>query len=939
MENQISKSPKFHLTIVKFPVHLLLILVLTLSGAAAGSPKLPSPILYSEHCGDVVPESPVSPDATPVADPRSWLALRNAYFSGGDLGALSTPGSSLSLSVLHFTTRNVHRTVTDGVYKLEGSVYIPRSYGQRVPAGLTRRRGLRFVNYRPPRFPRPGYPPVINLSGFWSSITGQLCMVGSGFSKANYAQYALKLSYLNSSTIFDSLVNGSLERFGLKHNERDHNKSLEISGFSLRNYNYSLIDKEVEKDTFNAYDGFVNHSLGLSSNQYLCSALGNAIVELEYPTECNGANCDLIDGISSKFTPYDMYFKEIECSKESGRTRYLLFFRKQRRTDFEIPFDQNATLVTEGKWNQKKKRLEMVVCRVLKDSDVSSSKHLIGDCTIRLSLRMPSRWTLRERSDFVGNIWSTAKNSNESGYFPNMTFRSNANRQVRPAGVVYEYTEIERAKRSCANKMISKVKGKEGKYPEPHSSNMRFNTILRSKTGVESWAYSSPLSVGENFFNIEKVHLGTYGNLSRVVNISFVFHFSFQRDFMFGGNHSNHPYSMEISSEGLYDSKTGHLCMIGCMHVVSQDTSLLNTKYTDCEVQVDIQYAPLNAKSGKSVIKGTIESLRVKSDHFYFQPLEIVSTSLYIEQARESIWRMDLEITLVLVSNTLMCLFVGLQLLYVKNHPHVLPFISITMMVLLTVAHMIPLLLNFEALFLANRNKQNVYLGGDVWLEVNEVLVRVITMVAFLLEFRLLQLTWSSRKTGVESQHMSLWTADKKVLLLSLPLYGIGGLVALCVHALRARHQRRAALLHRFHRLLKKWTLWGGLKSYAGFILDGFLLPQILFNVFSITNEKALSPTFFLGNTLVRLLPHVYDLYRAHHGSTWTLSYIYADPKLDYYSTSWDIIICCVGILFASLIYLQQRFGGRCFLPSRFRETAVVYEKAPTAVSAASDGS
>ena len=110
------------------------------------------------------------------------------------------------------------------------------------------------------------------------------------------------------------------------------------------------------------------------------------------------------------------------------------------------------------------------------------------------------------------------------------------------------------------------------------------------------------------------------------------------------------------------------------------------------------------------------------------------------------------------ISNTLACVFVGLQLFYVKKHPHVLPFISIVMLIVLMLGHMIPLLLNFEALFVANRDQTNVFLGSGGRFEVNEVTVRVVTMVAFLLQFRLLQLTWSARK-GEGSQE-GWWVLD-----------------------------------------------------------------------------------------------------------------------------------------------------------------------------------
>ncbi|KAJ6415614.1 hypothetical protein OIU84_004416 [Salix udensis] len=54
------------------------------------------------------------------------------------------------------------------------------------------------------------------------------------------------------------------------------------------------------------------------------------------------------------------------------------------------------------------------------------------------------------------------------------------------------------------------------------------------------------------------------------------------------------------------------------------------------------------------------------------------------------------------------------------------------------------------------------------------------------------------------------------------------------------------------------------------------------------------------------------------------------NPVGDYFSTAWDVIIPLVTLLFAAVIYLQQRFGGRCFMPKRLQEPEG-YEKVPVA--------
>ncbi|KAI4296743.1 hypothetical protein L6164_036671 [Bauhinia variegata] len=370
--------------------------------------------------------------------------------------------------------------------------------------------------------------------------------------------------------------------------------------------------------------------------------------------------------------------------------------------------------------------------------------------------------------------------------------------------------------------------------------------------------------------------------------------------------------------------------MIGCRRLGSR---LRKNESLDCEIVINVQFPPVHAKGIES-IKGTIESTRDVSDPFYFKPFRLFSISIYTNQAKESIWRMDLEIIMVLISNTLACVFVALQLFYLKKHPDVLPSISIVMLLVLTTGHMIPLVLNFEALFMSNHTQQNIFLGSGGWLEVNEIIVRIVTMVAFLLEIRLLQLTYSSRK-GEENQH-SFWISEKKVLYLTLPLYVTGGLTAWFVHRWKGSYGRQDRPFrlsrHRYDHGRPSYrppSLWEDMKSYAGLVLDGFLLPQIVFNIFLGSEKKALTFPFYVGTTIVRILPHAYDLYRARR-SAWflDLSYIYANHRMDFYSTAWDIIIPCSGLLFAALLYFQQRFGGRSILPKRFRES-YDYEKVP----------
>ncbi|KAL3851317.1 hypothetical protein ACJIZ3_013199 [Penstemon smallii] len=261
-------------------------------------------------------------------------------------------------------------------------------------------------------------------------------------------------------------------------------------------------------------------------------------------SDCSIVNCNFLGGGNGNFTPRMMYFNEIECLAD-GSVRFLLGFGDFGHNGYQLPFEPNVTLVSEGKWDANKRRLNLVGCRIFSDW----YEGFVGECLIRLSLRFPARWTLRERSSIVGELWSS-RSDNESGYFGRVLLTSIKNKYVRAPVLRYDYTEIENAKRFCEN---IKIRKSTGKYPNALSSDMRFDMAVGNRK-EDLWGYSSPL-------------------------------------------------------------------------------------------YVDIRYPPLHPTSGVSV-KGTIKSTREKSDRLYFEPFEIISRSIYANQAKESIWRIDLEITM-----------------------------------------------------------------------------------------------------------------------------------------------------------------------------------------------------------------------------------------------------------------------------------------------------
>lgn len=156
-------------------------------------------------------------------------------------------------------------------------------------------------------------------------------------------------------------------------------------------------------------------------------------------------------------------------------------------------------------------------------------------------------------------------------------------------------------------------------------------------------------------------------------------------------------------------------------------------------------------------------------------------------------------------------------------------------------------------------------------IEVNEIAVRVVMLLAFLFHQRLLQLKWY---TQLHDRNLKAsWVAEKKVFLACSPLYIAGGFVALFMNVKQNQ-------LH-----IVKHFLRGCLRSYAGLVLDCFVFPQVLLNIFLTSKESALSWSFYLGIAFMHVLPHAYDLYRAKTYDPWSSKFS-TDPHASFFSGS-----------------------------------------------------
>ncbi|WZZ25170.1 hypothetical protein YC2023_008571 [Brassica napus] len=877
---------------------------LAVSSLVNPNPFKPPRIPYSDHCNHIVPESPTDPSPSAASSPAS-LAFDVSFFSGGDSFFNRNQPRSSDVKSASFRAKSIRKTLGDGgIYRVEARLTLQIS---RTSGDLGQRNMIQVTQIDGRRIPVSFMGgQSFELYGFWSERTGRVCLVGSAQVLSPFGTYKpfdarLMLSYSNESNIYGSLVKGVLESVS---NQSDF-KTVSILGArnTPLNYEYKLLEES-------------NAECGRNSEESLSveSVLGGLCKVFEgrshvYRTTDCGINRTCSSGVE--------YMSLLSLLCDGEKMRMVLSFSNTSGVSRLFSFDPRTALVAEGAWDVEKNRFCGVACRILNFTD-SLSNAKVGDCSLRLSLRFPASLSIKRRAPVVGELWSAKTGRIE--------FSSLSDPLWRFSGLRYEYTESERVSKLCKSR--SKSKGKH--YPDAQTSDMRFVMSVKYPGGVRS-ARASPYFVGDRLYHDLLVR-GEGAGVTRIIPMNVTKSFT-NITYMIRFLNPVSESRGDIFAEGTYDKETGELCMVGC-----QSVKLNSTMTVDCSLAIRFKFSPIDSRSDDR-LKGTIESTREKIDPLYVGRMEVASRSIYVHQAKESVWRMDFEIAMVLISNTLSCLFVGMQLYHMSKHQETLPFISIAMATLLVLGHMIPLLLNFEEIFKSSRNQGSLFFENDRWLEAKEIVVRIVTMIAFLLECRLLQLAWSARKAAKNHHHRdSVWKAEKMVCYVCLPLYVTGGLIAWLVNRNRTPKRvvyigkPRAArnLLYRpvtLKRSFQRPSLWKDLKSYGGLMLDAFLLPQILFNGFSNSDAKALAASFYGGHSFVRLLPHAYDLYRSHsYGKILDWSFIYASHKVDYYSTAWDVIILCIGFVFAVVVFLQQRFGGRCFIPKRFIED-VRYEK------------
>ncbi|KAH1063459.1 hypothetical protein J1N35_028446 [Gossypium stocksii] len=627
---------------------------------------------YGVHCNSVVHESKPADEEINI---MLFSQHQSGYFSGGDnvLNNPPSPGYFPPKSkALIFETHHVFTTDVEDVFKVEGNLIFQTSfsYEQSISPGSSSISSLSDSSNRGTL--------DFDFRGFWSRITGKLCMVGSSYAyskegKVLHLAAVLKINNLKNSSTIRTLVTGTMDSLN-SVDDPNYFERISLLMFPQVNYTYTMVSTQFSEECPWGTDVQPELSLRLSRTRTICDMFssGSNAFELEYTGSCKSSKCCNPFGECIGYLPSVMSLSMIQCSNDRLSLRFLIeFWNNSYRGYYGSP-NISTSLIGEGSWDEKKNRLHIVACQIY-DASSSLDKSHVGDCTTRLSLRFPAILSIRNTSTIVGEIWSV-KPRNESGFFDRAQFRYGGRIQLQ--GLKYEYMEMDKVKKSCPMKNPTNSSNR-GQYLYGYSTDMRFRLwVIERSVGIIGWGSLDPLAVGDQQYQRFPFLLPSSSSKpnnpavesdsnSGLLNISYKISITLSSSKLDGGLNPVNDSSNEsprtkirISAEGVYDIATGSLCMVGCRHLRSGDKSF-SSDSMDCEILVKISFPPLNSDM-RSKIKGSIRSMREKTDPLSFKPLQFSGRSGYRSQIMEQIaitdfetrsfWRVNFDLIMVQIT-------------------------------------------------------------------------------------------------------------------------------------------------------------------------------------------------------------------------------------------------------------------------------------------------
>ncbi|KAF5808091.1 hypothetical protein HanRHA438_Chr04g0153041 [Helianthus annuus] len=794
-------------------------------------------------------------------------------------------------------------------------------------------------------------------------------------------QVLLVVRYPKTFSLTKRGVYGSLRSLSPKTSEKYFDEvhvSASLSGSA--NYEFNA-DKLVSKacDPYPYKDNVTDTGLGVYKGDDFCLILerftGQDPLTVVPNWKCNGNGslCSRLGPFESdesirltngSFKDVRLSFQDVRCeespvkgktekyTKVAGLIRVVPPFEDHYRVSQRTGLN-NMTLSVEGMWKSSSGQLCMIGCRGIVDQASNG-------CDSRICLYIPLSFSIKQRSIILGTISSIEDgSSSNSSYFP-LSFE----KLVRPSELYDQYTESKPyytySKIALAGTVLEKnepfsfgtvVKKSLLTFPkvEDADSYLVGLSLLSEDLTLHHPAVpnSGPNRLPRPDLQIEILSIGplfghywslqndtiteedtpyqskkTYTEKQLLLNVSAQISLTGQQY----ANFSN------LFVEGLYHPLVGKLYLVGCRDVRASWSVLYDSMDLedglDCLIEIVVSYPPTTTRwlvNPTATI--SISSQRNEYDPLFFKPVKLQTVPIMYRAQREDILsRQGVEGMLRVLTLSVAVGCILSQLFYIKENSDSTPYISIVMLAVQAIGYGIPLVTGAEAIFKKSKSyDDSSVLEKSQMIQVIDYTVKILLLVSFSLIVRLYQKVWRARvrlltRAPLEPNRVP---SDRRVLFVTVVVHVLGFVCVLVVHK------------------VQPWLV--ELEEYAGLVQDFFLLPQVIGNLVWQIGCIPLRKSYFIGLTVIQLLPHVYDYIRSPIPNPYfSEEYEFVDPRLDFYSKVGDVLIPVIAILLAVFVHVQQKFGYERLAQAldfgKFRvlpRRTVAYERLPPVVAEA----
>ncbi|KAL9238625.1 hypothetical protein vseg_013021 [Gypsophila vaccaria] len=630
----------------------------------------------------------------------------------------------------------------------------------------------------------------------------------------------------------------------------------------------------------------------------------------------------------------------------------------------------NMTLVAEGMWKSSNGQLCMIGCLGNEEKN---------DCNVRICLYIPLSFSIKQRSILSGSI-SSLKKINPPFYplslgmlYQSLDYIYDGYAYKNPS---YKYTKINAAvavlEKDEPFSFGTVIKKSLLTFPKLQDSDDYAESLRLladdltlhvtalpyprpssrpSITNVEMEVLSLGPMFGRNWFSNDSIvnMVSPYRTHASYTEKQLLLNVSTQLKLR------GEPYSnfSVIFLEGLYDQHVGKMYLIGCRDVRASSRVLFDSpdlaSGLDCLIEAIISYPPTTARwLVTPTASVSISSQRPEDDPLYFQPLKLRTLPILYRQQREDILsRASFEGILKILTLLITIFCILRQLFYMRSlSVDSLPYMSLTMLGSQVIGFALPLVIGAESLSRSSNSeisstRQTYDLEESRSTQVTDYVVKLQVLVCFILTLRLCQKVWKARvrSLGQNPNEPSRVPTEKWVVIITLIIHILGYISALIFHSVKTGQtptwtEQYVDSTGNSH-LLKTWETL--LQEYTGLLLDLFLLPQVIGNIIWQIDSKPLVKLYYMGLTVLRLLPHLYDYIRGPTTNPFfSEEYEFVNPRFDFYSEFGDIAIPVLAIVLAVIVFIQQRWNyeklSNALTVGRFKilsSSSRKYEKVP----------